>query len=102
VIDEVLKRGEFTGIDRVKAFGRYYFSPKSLVFWRNLGIVVGVLVLIKFLAKTESGGSLVAWIVNAVDFIISWQFLIILFLAGAIITAITYFLANKPKVKIKD
>jgi hypothetical protein len=102
VIDEVLKRGEFTGTDKLKAFGRYYFSPKSLVFWRNLGIVAVVLVLIKFLSKTEAGLGLVTWIVNAVDFIISWQFLVILIVVAIAISAIVYFYANRPKVKIKD
>jgi hypothetical protein len=101
-ITEISKKSEFSEIDRLKALGEIYFSPKNVIFWRNLGAVVGFFATIKLLSVTESGKMIVGWFVSLANLVISWQFLIlILVIASAIFLLINYF-ANKSKIKIKE
>lgn len=102
VIKVIAEREKLSLSDRAKNFVEMYLAPNSLVFWRNLAIFFGFFGLIKLFSSFEPAKNLLARIVEIADFIISWQFLLIV----AILTAIVYFLfnyfANKSKVRIKE
>lgn len=101
-IINISKKPEFTELDRLKAFFEIYFSPRSLILWRNLAILVGFFGLIKFLSSTATGKMLVGWFVSLANLLISWQFLIVVLVVGAAIFLVANYSANKSKVKIKE
>lgn len=102
VIDEVVKAPKFSLKDRLKMITETQLSPKSVLLWRNLGIFIGFFVAIKLLDKTEVGMSISKWLSGVADFVISWQFLLLVMVIIGLIYALNVYLSNKSKVKIKE
>jgi hypothetical protein len=102
VIKVIAEREKLSLGDRAKNFVEMYLAPTSLVFWRNLAIFFGIFGLIKLFSSFEPAKNLMNRIVEVANFIISWQFLLIV----AILVGIAYFLfnyfTNKSKVRIKE
>lgn len=101
-IMDISKKPEFTEIDRVKAFLEIYFSPRSVILWRNLAIFFGFFALVKFLEATATGKMIAGWFVSLANLLISWQFVVVLAVLGAAIYLVTNYYANKSKIKIKE
>lgn len=102
VIKVIAEREKLSISDRAKNFVEMYLAPTSIAFWRNLGIFFGIFAVIKVFSAYDPAKKLLTRIVDISDFIISWQF----FLIVAILVAIIYFLfnyfTNKSKVRIKE
>jgi len=101
-IDKVGFAPKFSFKEKMKMSFETYFSPKSLSFWRNLAIFIGFFVVIKLLYRTEVGIGVTKWLAEVADFIISWQFLLLVLVVIGLIFAVSVYLANKSKVIIKD
>lgn len=102
IIDEITKSPKMTVKDKGRMILETYFSLKSLSFWRNLGVFIGFFVVIKLLSSTTVGINLSSWFVNMANFIISWQFMLLIVIIIALIYALNTYLAGKSRVKIKE
>jgi hypothetical protein len=102
IINEVLSRPDFNFTDRVKAFVEKYFSPKSLLLWRNLAFLFGFFILVKILGQTDFGKQIVDLVISISDFVISWLFLAIVIGIVIVALGINYYLSQKPKIRIKE
>jgi len=102
VIKIIAGRDKLNIIDQMRNVFDMYFSPKSLLFWRNLAVFLGFFAIIKILAFTEFGKNITESVVNWADFIIGWQFLVMVAAVITIVWLIQNYFAGKTKVKIKE
>jgi len=102
VAQEIMKAPRFGFVDKLKAFAEVYLSPKSVLFWQWLAIVVGISVGIKVLSYTEVGKQIVGLFVGLADFVISWMFVAIILVFAAGFIGLNYYLSNRSKVRIKE
>lgn len=102
VIKVIAEREKLSIADQIRNFYDMYISPKSLVFWRNLAFFFAFFITIEVLAHITWGQEVVTRVVEAADFIISWQFAAIIAVFIALIFAAQYYFANKSKVRIKE
>lgn len=101
-INKVASKPDFDITDSIKAFFQIYFSPKSVLFWRNITVAIGFFGIIKFLSSSEVGGQTTQWVVSVSDFVISWPFWVIVGVVILIVYLLNNYLENKNKIKIKD
>lgn len=102
VINEIAAKPDFDITEQLKAFFNIYFSPKSVLFWKNLAILGAFFAIIKFLSNTQVGGDIVGWGISLANFVISWPFLVIVGVLVLLAFVINYYLANKSKIRIKE
>lgn len=102
VLDKVTALPRFTLKERLKMALETYFSPKTVLFWRNLTAFIGFFVIVKLLYRTEIGQNFTAWLADLADFVISWQFFILIVIVTGIIYAVLTYFAGKSKVVIKE
>jgi hypothetical protein len=102
IIQEIMKEPSFGFVDKMKALAEVYLSPKSVLFWKWLGIIVGIFIGIKLLAYTEIGKQIVGLVVGLADFVISWMFVAIILVFAAGFIGIKYYFDNRSKVRIKE
>lgn len=102
VIKVIADRAKLNVADQIKNFFEMYFSPKSLIFYRNLAIFLGFFVIIKILAYADFGKNIIETVVRWADFIISWQFLVIVAVIIFVVWLAQNYFAGKSKVRIKD
>lgn len=102
LITEIASKPDFGIREKFEAFVDVYLSPKSVLFWRSIVILFGSFLIIKTLAHTQIGSSIVAWVVTISDFAISWLFVIVIIVIIILILIVNSYFANKTKVKIKE
>ena len=102
VIKVIAEREKLSFGDRAKTYVDAYLSPSSPTFWRNLAVFFAFFGFVKLFSAFEPAKKVLIWLVDLADFIISWQF----FLIVAILVAIAYFglnyFAGRSKVRIKE
>jgi len=102
VIKVIAEREKLSIGDRIKNFVEMYLAPTSLVFWRNLAIFFGFFGLIKLFSAYPPAQNILKWLVDIANFIISWQFLLIVIILVGIVYFLFNYFANKSKVRIKE
>lgn len=102
VIKVIAGRNKLNIADQMRNLFDMYFSPQSLLFWRNLAVFLGFFGIIKILAFTDLGKNVIESLIDWADFIIGWQFLVLVVAVTAVIWLVQNYFAGKSKVKIKE
>jgi len=102
VVQEIVSKKKLGPKDKVRIFLRVYLHPKSIYFWRNFLLLFGGFALIKVLAYTELGKSLVELVVYLSDLAFSSVTIVILLVILAVILGVSSYRSGKTGIKIKE
>ncbi len=102
IVHEIVTKPKFSFKNKLKAFYKIQLNPKSILFWRNLGVIVIVLCLIKILAYTEFGKVLLGVVVAITDLVISWISVAAIMFIVIIVLLVNNYLDKKSKILIKE
>ncbi len=102
VVHEIVTKEKVSFKKKIIIFFKVFLSPKSIYFWRNLGTLFSVLLILKILNKTSIGQAIVGFINDFTDTILSWVSVVIIFVFVMIFVGISSYKSSRTGIKIRE